>query len=873
MGGVPKFYGHDPPIAALLVLGMIAAGARCDRDEDLAAAPRDGTEKGATREDRELSPRGSTTACIFPFELAENKQYGTYRLRENLSLLAPRREESRRWYPSGREFVNEMDPSEYSVRRRWAELSAADVTCPGNKDGRRTSSQRWAGWVSPVLVAHPIDSASPPTAVYGHSCEKTYECPKCFRISEYCEELASTIHFAIGRVELLEGDGDHLQERVKELQTELTQARAALRYTPFETRDDEGTPLTRRGMQPMVVDRQPTGQVYRTLPPRVPEFVYVVGPAPEPLGRPRTDVELDARGRAQFTYHPRHIAQKPGVRAETVLQRARAAAGRETTEMRAQYHRVVGTGLPLDLEQQIRFAHTLIKSNSVAQPIIVHLPVVNYIDGINHTRIVVDTREKALSMASFHMFRNENLRQFIHTPYVHYPFEMTAAELATHDAEVDLQLGSYNFHSEVAIGLTHSWKHTRIVLSVTDLVKLLVAVDMETHIMELDLGGNSHSCRFYWYCEHLYRSPFQQDQDLGQTLAKENVRTQMNWMYGLRPLPEEPYCGGLPSDIPVRAPRLSSQEEGGASPEVIQGSPTMPELVNGADTLLLPGPSPGHSPSTVDTVILTPADIVVHSTAEEEDELPAYQPMELPPTPGGLVDISEEEDEEMPEAQVDASSSSSHSGLSDITTEDDSASSMLAPLPKNVPRSRSPSDDEGVITVFLVISPRIGGSAYVAAISLSCLLLMITAMPKPPTNNYVHECTGSFDCSECFLAREHDRDLKATLRIAVECYDPDKSTWADRSAMRMGIRAERAAIYRAIRDTPYAPWRKAELRCLRSIQRDFTPRAPVRNPPHRLGRDRDEDLAAAPRDGTEKGATREDRELSPRGSTTACMLA
>ncbi|KAK7584179.1 hypothetical protein V9T40_005142 [Parthenolecanium corni] len=837
MGGVPKFYGHDPPIAALLVLGMIAAGARFDRDEDPAAAPGSGMEKGATSEDRELGPRGASSACMltFPFELAENKQYGTYRLRENLSLLTPRREESRRWYPSGREFVNEMDPSEYR------------------------------------------DSASPPTAVYGHSCEKSYECPKCFRNSEYCEELASTIDFAIGRVELLEGERDHLQERVKELQTELTQARAALRYTPFETRDDEGTPLTRRGMQPMVVDRQPTGQVYRTLPPRVPEFVYVVGPAPEPLGRPRTDVELDARGRAQFTYHPRHIAQKPGVRAETVLQRARAAAGRETTEMRTQYHRVVGSGLPLDLEQQIRFANTLIKSNSVAQPIIVHLPVVNYIDGINHTRIVVDTREKALSMASFHMFRNENLRQFIHTPYVHYPFEMTTAELATHDAEVDLQLGSYNFHSEVAIGLTHSWKHTRIVLSVTDLVKLLVAVDMETHIMELDLGGNSHSCRFYWYCEHLYRSPFQQDQDLGQTLAKENVRTQMNWMYGLRPLLEEPYCGGLPSDIPLRAPRTSPQGEGEASPEVIQGSPTMPEPVNAADALLSPGPSPGHSPSTVDTVILTPADIVVHSTAEEEDELPAYQPMELPPTPGGLVDISEEEDEEMPEAQVDASSlSSSHSGLSDVTTEDDSASSMLAPLPKNVPRSRSPSDNEGsqpsYYYLVLVVSPRIGGSAYVAAISLSCLLLLITAMPKPPTNNYVHECSGSFDCSECFLAREHDRDLKATLRIAVECYDPDKSTWADRSAMRMGIRAERAAIYRAIRDTPYAPWRKAELRCLRSIQRDFTPRAPVRNPPHRLGRDRDEDPAAAPGSGMEKGATSEDRELGPRGASSACML-
>ncbi|KAK7573998.1 hypothetical protein V9T40_011189 [Parthenolecanium corni] len=28
MGGVPKFCGHDPPIVALLVLGMIAGGAR-----------------------------------------------------------------------------------------------------------------------------------------------------------------------------------------------------------------------------------------------------------------------------------------------------------------------------------------------------------------------------------------------------------------------------------------------------------------------------------------------------------------------------------------------------------------------------------------------------------------------------------------------------------------------------------------------------------------------------------------------------------------------------------------------------------------------------------------------------------------------------
>ncbi|KAK7574020.1 hypothetical protein V9T40_011211 [Parthenolecanium corni] len=71
MGGVPKFYGHDPPIAALLVLGMIAAGARCDRDEDPAAAPREGTEKGATSEDRELGPRGASSARMLTKALLE----------------------------------------------------------------------------------------------------------------------------------------------------------------------------------------------------------------------------------------------------------------------------------------------------------------------------------------------------------------------------------------------------------------------------------------------------------------------------------------------------------------------------------------------------------------------------------------------------------------------------------------------------------------------------------------------------------------------------------------------------------------------------------------------------------------------------------
>ncbi|KAK7574240.1 hypothetical protein V9T40_011431 [Parthenolecanium corni] len=110
-------------------------------------------------------------------------------------------------------------------------------------------------------------------------------------------------------------------------------------------------------------------------------------------------------------------------------------------------------------------------------------------------------------------------------------------------------------------------------------------------------------------------------------------------------------------------------------------------------------------------------------------------------------------------------------------------------------------------------------------------------MPKPPTNDYIHWCSGTIDCSECFLAHEHDRDLKETLIIANECYDPDKSTWADRRALRMGLHSERAAINRAVRGSPYAPWRREELRCFCSIQSNFTPRAPVPNPPHRLGRD------------------------------------
>lgn len=77
---------------------------------------------------------------------------------------------------------------------------------------------------------------------------------------------------------------------------------------------------------------------------------------------------------------------------------------------------------------------------------------------------------------------------------MHYLFEMAIAELATHIAKVDVQFGTFNFHLDVAVRLTYGWTHSRLILSVTDLVKLLVDVDMELHIMELNLGGNSHSC-------------------------------------------------------------------------------------------------------------------------------------------------------------------------------------------------------------------------------------------------------------------------------------------------------------------------------------------------------------------------------------------
>lgn len=175
-------------------------------------------------------------------------------------------------------------------------------------------------------------------------------------------------------------------------------------------------PLTCRGLQPVRVEQHEEEQVYRALPPKVPEFVYVVGPAPKPLGQPRPADSVDKREKQQFLYHPRHIGRNAVTKYKMVRQQARKVAGCKITKLRAQYQRLARSGRLMSLELQIQFAQTLVKKNLMAQPIIVYIPVVNYMDGINHTRILVDTREKALSMASFKMFKNKNVRRFVQTP-------------------------------------------------------------------------------------------------------------------------------------------------------------------------------------------------------------------------------------------------------------------------------------------------------------------------------------------------------------------------------------------------------------------------------------------------------------------------
>ncbi|KAK7598264.1 hypothetical protein V9T40_006499 [Parthenolecanium corni] len=493
------------------------------------------------------------------------------------------------------------------------------------------------------------DSLSPPVGAYGHNCERTGDCPECFRISEYCEELSSTIDFAIQRVEVTEAERDHLRERVRELRTELSQARNALKYTFFEVWDDDGTPLTRRGMQPIKVEQHAEEQIYRSPTAKIPEFLHRPATAPfQPhMMSPSENTEWDTKQIQRFSYHPRHIGIDAGTEYETVRWQAREAAGREFNALRAQYETLAGSGMPLKPDQQIRFAQTLIKNNTMAQPIIIHAPIVNYLDGINHTRIIVDTREEALSMASFNMFQNDDgIRYFAHTPFVHYPFELPDAELATHDAEVNVQFGTFNFHDDIAVGLTKRWKHERIVLGINDFMKVLVDIDMESHVLELYLGGNVYTCRFYWYCDHLYRSAFEQDRLIGRALARENVHAQLNYLYGGRQHTINSAARVSPVIIegPPQAPAPSPE----FSPSSTHVSATPEQSERGSDdgneyeSFLTPQPSSPTNSSTADTVILTTLENIAPSPsqAESSDCLAAT----LPPTPGGYEDISEEED-------------------------------------------------------------------------------------------------------------------------------------------------------------------------------------------------------------------------------------
>ncbi|KAK7602584.1 hypothetical protein V9T40_008173 [Parthenolecanium corni] len=371
---------------------------------------------------------------------------------------------------------------------------------------------------------------------------------------------------------------------------------------------------------------------------------------------PSENTDWVTRKIQRFSYHPRHIGLDAGTDYETVRWQAREAAGRKFNALRAQYETLAGSGMPLKPDQQIRFAQTLIKNNTMAQKIIIHAPIVNYLDGINHTRIIVDTREESLSMATFNMFQNDtNIRYFAHTPFVHYPFELPDAELATHDAEVNVQFGTFNFHDDIAIGLTKRWKHDRVVLGIGDFTKLMVDIDMETHVVELDLSGNVYTCRFYWYCDHLYRSAFEQDRVIGRALARENVNAQMNYLYSGRQTTTSHTARVSPVIIEgPPAPQAQNQEFSlnsthvSATPEQYD-SESKPGRVFGSDEdykpLLTPQPSSPKNPSTADTVILTTLETVPPSP----NEAPSSKPLAatLPPTPSGYDDISEDDEEDL----------------------------------------------------------------------------------------------------------------------------------------------------------------------------------------------------------------------------------
>lgn len=188
-------------------------------------------------------------------------------------------------------------------------------------------------------------------------------------------------------------------------------------------------------MQPIKMEPHIEEQMYRSLPPKIPEFLHK--PATKSyqpqLLSPSENTQWDTQQIQRFSYHPRHIGLDSSTNCETVQWQVREAAGRKFNKLWAQYEKIAGSGMPMCPEQQIHFGQTLIKNNTMAQPIIIHAPIVNYLDGINYTCITVDTWEQALSksMASYNMFQNnDKICHFAHTPFEYYAESKSEVSLA-----------------------------------------------------------------------------------------------------------------------------------------------------------------------------------------------------------------------------------------------------------------------------------------------------------------------------------------------------------------------------------------------------------------------------------------------------------
>ncbi|KAK7602152.1 hypothetical protein V9T40_009593 [Parthenolecanium corni] len=110
------------------------------------------------------------------------------------------------------------------------------------------------------------------------------------------------------------------------------------------------------------------------------------------------------------------------------------------------------------------------------------------------------------------------------------------------------------------------------------------------------------------------------------------------------------------------------------------------------------------------------------------------------------------------------------------------------------------------------------------------------AMPKPPTNNYVHHCCRTMACNECFLAHEHAIDLCHTLELIGVLNEKNQEDVDKIIAIRKDLLDEYFQIQHVLRLSPFNHWWNVDFLSHRAQQRNFRPHAPVKNLPHRLGR-------------------------------------